>query len=290
MTAEFPQTAIIVPSRSMSLSFRSLLSSAKSHSFPDMFPHTLPLKGKERYLADSISCWVTPPIAVVGPLLGAPSAEIVLKILFSRGVRRVIFCGSAAWLTAAVKGSENCDRDEPSFGEIVLPQRIFPFDAISRAYMHESDPSDPSRSLSNDAHCGYVELSAAPLQIELASHLRKHLQPDSSGILPGVFPRVFDGNSCSVDSPYREHLLAPQCLSLGIGAIDMESASVAAICQRQAAAFGVVLYVSDILRVTDGNCSQERGFSTPQYLQTSKVIAPLILSYALSSPIVQFHN
>lgn len=147
-------------------------------------------------------------VGLVGPVLGAPHAVMVLEKLAAIGVKRVVFLG---WCGAVSSGIQ--------IGDMVIPDRGVIGEGTSGYYLQEG-VSLPSRSLTD-----LIETSAG-----------------------GGTHRVHKGPVWSTDAPYREtrdRILSLQ--AEGVLAVDMEVSALFSAGRFRGIAVGSLLVVSDEL-------------------------------------------
>jgi uridine phosphorylase len=149
------------------------------------------------------------PMALAGPMMGAPQAVLVLEKLVALGVRSVVAVGWCGSLQPHVR-----------VGDLVLPRSTVSEEGTSRHYPCAETHPGPSS--------------------ELVQPLRKAFLKE----LPGAH----EGTVWSTDAPYREtkaKVLAYQ--KQGILAVDMESSALFAAACFRGIRLAVVLIVSDEL-------------------------------------------
>jgi uridine phosphorylase len=147
-------------------------------------------------------------VGIVGPVLGAPHAVMVLEKLGAIGVRRVVFLG---WCGAVSSGIR--------IGDMVIPDSGVIGEGTSGYYLQD-EVSLPSRSLTD-----LIETSAG-----------------------GIGHPVHKGPVWSTDAPYREtrdRILSLQ--AEGVLAVDMEISALFSAGRFRGIAVGALLVVSDEL-------------------------------------------
>jgi uridine phosphorylase len=149
------------------------------------------------------------PIALAGPMIGAPQAILVLEKLIALGVRNVIAVGWCGSLQPHVR-----------IGDVVLPHGALSEEGTSRHYPCNEQEPGPSPELLGILH----------------------------ETLAGVISIIHQGKVWSTDAPYREtkaKVLDYQ--RQGILAVDMESSALFAVARYRGIRLSVVLIVSDEL-------------------------------------------
>ena len=149
------------------------------------------------------------PLALVGPMLGAPQAVLVLEKLIALGVTEVMAVGWCGSLQPGVR-----------IGDLVLPSGAFSEEGTSPHYPVENPQPGPSR--------------------KLLDALRE--------ALPGGTMRVHEGPVWSTDAPFREtvtKVLSYQ--QAGVLAVDMETSALFTVASFRDIDMAVALVVSDDL-------------------------------------------
>ena len=147
-------------------------------------------------------------MSLVGPVLGAPYAVMILEKLYILGVRQVLFlgwCGSVA--------------SEVRIGEIVIPDRAVIGEGTSRYY------GGRQSALPSVEMTGVISASAG-----------RHSLP------------VHNGPVWSTDAPYRETVADVRSLQeKGVLAVDMEVSALFSAGAFRGMSVGALLIVSDEL-------------------------------------------
>lgn len=161
------------------------------------------------FLADAVAGdFEGTPVAVLGPMLGAPQAVLVMEKAIALGVRRVIAYGWCGSLQPAV-----------AVGDVVLPTKAFSEEGTSAHYPLQG-PARPSPTLLH-------ALRRALAQSQLTLH---------------------EGSVWSTDAPYREteaKVLAYR--DRGVLGVEMEMAALLTVAAFRGIEFAGVLVVSDDL-------------------------------------------
>jgi len=169
-----------------------------------------PRKSHKIFLVDVFSgSYGNTPMALAGPMMGAPQAVLVLEKLIALGVRSVIAVGWCGSLQPHVR-----------VGDLILP----------RATVSEEGTS-------NHYPCAETHPGPSP---ELVQPLREAFLSELHG--------AHEGTVWSTDAPYREtkaKVLGYQ--KQGVLAVDMESSALFAVASFRGIRLAVVLIVSDEL-------------------------------------------
>ncbi|MEJ5365190.1 MAG: nucleoside phosphorylase [Desulfosoma sp.] len=171
-------------------------------------------RAQRLFLSDVILCTGDgPPAALVGPLIGAPQAVLVLEKMIALGVRRVIaygWCGSL--------------QPQVAIGHVVLPEAVHSEEGTSAHYPIPGAPG-PSPEL-------FRRLEAA---LRSDPHLTVH-----------------KGSVWSTDAPYRETEEKVRFFQeRGVLGVDMEmSALFTAAAFRGIDLAGVLVVSDDLSRLT----------------------------------------
>jgi uridine phosphorylase len=149
------------------------------------------------------------PLAVAGPMLGAPQAVLVLEKLIALGVMEVIAVGWCGSLQTRVR-----------IGDLVLPTGAFSEEGTSAHYPIADRQPGPSR--------------------EGLSVIRKSLQEGAV--------TVHEGMVWTTDAPFRETVgKARQYQRAGALAVDMETSALFTVASFRSVSLTVALVVSDDL-------------------------------------------
>jgi uridine phosphorylase len=149
------------------------------------------------------------PVALAGPMLGAPQAVLVMEKLIVLGVRRIVAFGWCGSLQPQVR-----------IGDVVLPNGAVSDEGTSRQYPVAAGRAGPST--------------------ELLQRLLQGLQ--------GNFDGVHQGMIWSTDAPYRETVgKVLDYQQQGVLAVDMEVAALFAVAHFRNIELAAVLAVSDEL-------------------------------------------
>lgn len=146
---------------------------------------------------------------LVGPLVGAPYAVMIVETLIAWGVRTLVFLGWCGAVSPAVE-----------IGDIVLPTSALIDEGTSRHYRPGIDASAPSDSLAEKL----AEMCAA----------------DGS--------RLHQGPVWTTDAPYREtHAKVSDYQRRGALAVEMECSALFTVAAFRAVSTAALLVVSDEL-------------------------------------------
>ncbi len=162
------------------------------------------------YLSSVYSLECTTAYSVVGPLLGAPQAVMVLEKLIALGVREVIALG---WCGALLDGVK--------IGDLVVPSRTISEEGTSSHY-----PLGPD---------------APPCECPLVFRLLLDKLATQGAV-------IHEGTVWTTDAPYREtvgKVIAYR--RRGVLAVDMEASALIQVARFRGVACGMLLIVSDSL-------------------------------------------
>lgn len=179
----------------------------------ELFLHHCPLLCKRSYRIYLSEVFVGShqgvPLAVVGPMLGAPQVILVLEKLIALGVTQVMAVGWCGSLQPDVK-----------IGDLVLPTGAFSEEGTSPHYPIANPQPGPSRKL----------LKAL-----------KEALPDGT-------MRVHEGLLWSIDAPFRETVKKVlNYQQAGVLAVDMETSALFTVASFRGIGMAVALAVSDDL-------------------------------------------
>jgi uridine phosphorylase len=148
--------------------------------------------------------------AVVGPLVGAPYAAIILETLIAAGVAKIVFWGWCGAVSGKVK-----------IGDIIVPDGAVIDEGTSRQYGADfASVAQPSTEMQN-------KIKEALTQHRLGFH---------------------EGAVWSTDAIFREtRATVEQFQSRGILAVEMETSALFAVGKYRAVKVGALLLVSDEL-------------------------------------------
>lgn len=149
-------------------------------------------------------------IAVVGPMLGAPQAVLVLEKMIALGVRRFVALGWCGSLT-----------DQAAVGDIIVPDRAVSEEGTSRHYPVEEEDLRPDPDLTRRLHS------------VLAGSGRFTLHR---------------GGVWSIDAPYREtREKVERYRQEGLLGVEMECSALFAVARYRSVKLTACLVVSDDL-------------------------------------------
>lgn len=177
--------------------------------FMRCFPHA-PQRSHRIFLADVYTgSFEATPVALAGPILGAPQAVMILEKLIALGVRQVIavgWCGSL--------------QEDLHAGDVVLPDSALSEEGTSQHYPIPMGNPGPSP--------------------ELLQSLQHSLQET---LTKGTVGRVW-----STDAPYRETKCKVRSYQQqGVLAVDMETSALFTLARFRNIQLAVALMVSDSL-------------------------------------------
>ena len=159
------------------------------------------------------------PLAVAGPVLGAPAAVMVLEKLIALGVRQVLALGWCGSISEQVR-----------IADVVVPTAALSEEGASAHYPLESPPEEmalPSRRL--------VEPPGS-----MTGGLISFLQPK--------IPNLHAGPVWTTDAPYRETRgKVIQYAADGILGVEMETSALFTVARYRNIDFAAALAVSDSL-------------------------------------------
>lgn len=165
---------------------------------------------KDLFLSRIYSCESNKDLCIVGPLLGAPQAVMLVEKLVTLGVREIAVLG---WCGSLQDGVE--------IGDVVIPEEAFSEEGTSKHYISGSRISSP---------CPPSWLS----ELEKNLHIRD--------------VKIHRGSVWTTDAPYRETinkvLFYQGCGAL---AVDMETSALFSIAKFRGISLGIFLMVSDSL-------------------------------------------
>lgn len=165
---------------------------------------------RELFLSRIYRCESNEELCIVGPLIGAPQAVMVVEKLVALGVREIValgWCGSL--------------RDEIVIGDVVIPDKAFSEEGTSRHYFS-----------------GYeIASSSLPPCFSLITDAL-----NTRGL------RLHRGKIWSTDAPYRE-TVEKVLLYQGREAlaVDMETSALFSVARFRGIYLGILLVVSDSL-------------------------------------------
>jgi len=179
----------------------------------ELFLHHSPLLSKRPYRFYLAEVFVGShqgvPLALVGPMLGAPQAVLVLEKLIALGVTEVMVVGWCGSLQPHV-----------GIGDLVLPTGALSEEGTSPHYPVANPQPGPSRKL----------LDAL-----------KEALPDGT-------MRVHEGPVWSTDAPFRETVTkVTNYQQAGVLAVDMETSALFTVASFRDIGMAVALVVSDDL-------------------------------------------
>lgn len=153
--------------------------------------------------------WSGKPVAIVGPLIGAPHTIMVMEKLIALGARMILYFGYTGSLQSEVK-----------IGDLVVPTSAVSGEGTSKQYYPEIYPPIPDSTLVN------------LLNIALS----------------GVTAPVHQGTIWSNDAIYRETVTLVQYYqNLGVKGVDMEMSAFFTLGKYRQVAVAGLLAVSDEL-------------------------------------------
>ncbi|MBW2107299.1 MAG: nucleoside phosphorylase [Deltaproteobacteria bacterium] len=175
-------------------------------------------------------------VTVVGPMLGAPHAVMVLEKLVALGAKKMVFLG---W----------CGSIDPrvAIGDLVIPDHAVVGEGTSKYYA-KNKSHVPSRG-------------SAAIRKVLEEHCDKH----------GVM--FHKGGVWSTDAPYRETEEVVRSLKeAGLLGVDMETSALFTAGCFRGIDIGALLVVSDAL----GALIWEPGFSSRKFLAARKAACEIL--------------
>jgi uridine phosphorylase len=149
------------------------------------------------------------PVALAGPLIGAPYATMLLETLIAWGVRKIIFLG---WCGAI--------SDNVKIGDVILPTAAMIDEGTSAHYISNNSSSAASQMIVN--------------------HARKCLREEQIAFHQGTI--------WSTDAVYRETPAKVEYFQKqNVLAVDMETSSLFTVAKFRGVELGGILVVSDEL-------------------------------------------
>lgn len=175
-------------------------------------------------------------MAVVGPILGAPHAVMVLEKLVVLGAEKIVFLG---WCGSV--------QDRVSIGDLLIPDRGIIGEGTSRYYA-SANPAGESES-----------------SFRVAETIKK--------TCAGHAVSFHTGPVWSTDAPYRE--TAEQMLSLkqqNVLGVDMESSALFTVGRFRNVETGALLVVSDEL----ASLTWKTGFASRRFAKARKTASEIV--------------
>jgi len=171
--------------------------------------------------------WQTPRATIVGPMVGAPYAVMILETLFAWGARRFLFLGWCGSLTAAV-----------GIGDILLPDSAAVDEGTSGHYRSNAEAlaTAPSGSMTAE-----IRKLAAARQTALHT-----------------------GRLWSTDAVFRETpSKVRRFLAMGAQAVDMETSALFTVSEFHGVELAALLVVSDTL----ADMRWQHGFRSEEFVR-----------------------
>ncbi len=193
----------------------------------ELFLQHSPLLSKLPYRIYLSEVFVGPhqgvPVALVGPMLGAPQTVLVLEKLIALGVTEVMAVGWCGSLQPHVR-----------IGDLVLPTGAYSEEGTSPHYPISHPQPGPSR--------------------KLLDALKE--------LLPAGLMRVHEGTVWSMDAPFRETVEKVSTFQqAGVLAVEMETSALFTVAAFRGILIAAALVVSDDLSsLTWVHGFRERGF------------------------------
>lgn len=178
------------------------------------------------------------PIALAGPMLGAPQSVLVLERMIALGSRKFI---AAGWCGSLQK--------DVNIGDIVIPSGAISEEGTS-------------------GHYPGAECSPSPTLVEsLRSNLT--LRPGSAD------PKIHEGTVWTTDAPFRETVLKLEAFqSRGVLCVDMETSALFTVSRFREVELAVILVVSDDL----SGPKWVHGFREPAFHESRKRVIQSVLA------------
>ncbi len=207
----------------------------------DLLKNSLALDGDHfRDLLHSRLYFSDPPnVAVVGPMLGAPYAVMILETLIAWGVRKVIFLGWCGAVGHQVK-----------IGDILIPTGAIVDEGTSQHYSdHKSKPDNPWPKPSEEI---LAQIDAVCESLAASLH---------------------HGLVWTTDAVYRETgAKIKYYQERDVLAVDMETSALFAVAHFRKIALGGILVVSDELSTLQWN----PGFNSATFKQGRKAALDMV--------------
>ncbi|MEM5786028.1 MAG: nucleoside phosphorylase [Syntrophobacteraceae bacterium] len=218
---------------------------------------TNPVKKSHRLNLSEIYCgsFEGTPIAVAGPMLGAPQTILVLERMIALGVRNIIAAGWCGSLLETVR-----------IGEIVLPSAAISEEGTSRHYPAIAEEKSMNPAVSEDRtskdYSTGVEVGAPELRDPVSPAPSPLLSTSLLESLHEAGLTVHRGTIWTTDAPFRETLSKVlKFQSEGILAVDMETSALFTVARFRGVELAVVLVVSDDL----SSLKWVHGFRNPLF-------------------------
>ncbi len=187
--------------------------------------------------------------AVVGPVVGAPYAAMILETLICWGAREIIFCGWGGAISSRA-----------AIGDLLVPRRAFIDEGTSRHYgkQREGTPTEDETAL--------FSVPSEDLARQLAQAVRREER------------EALEGPVWSTDAIYRETPRQVQRYRrLGCLAVEMELSALFSVAAFRQVALAGVLVVSDDLSTLHW-CP---GFREPAFRQGRHAACRAVADLAL---------
>jgi purine-nucleoside phosphorylase len=150
-----------------------------------------------------------PDISLIGPMIGAPYATMLLENLIAWGVRKILFLGWCGAISKKVK-----------IGDIILPTSAIIDEGTSSHYFSNNSVSKPT--------------------LMIPAHVQAYFQEKNINFHRGTI--------WSTDAVYRETRDKVQYFQKqGVLAVDMETSSLFSVAKYRDIPIGAILVVSDEL-------------------------------------------
>ena len=206
---------------------------------------------KEKFFADAIPYIpLRENVFLVGPVVGAPSAGLVVNEFLSRGVRRVCLLG--------VVGSLPTQGAPRNIGDLVFPRKSFPEDGVSAIYAAEISGSD--FFIEDDEEDDSIPSEE---QVAFENFLRESAKSEGQG------RHLTEAGIWTTDCPQLETgEKATRYALAGAGIVDMEYSAVSLLSKLNRAELYSVFVVSDLV----GGDAPKKGYASPEVEASLKFV------------------